>query len=286
MNVFQGALAAAVVAGLGSFSMAQVTGKVTLTGEPPEAAVIDMSGVAECAAQHADPQYEETVLVGENGELANVIVAISPDAHGDIGGDVPADPVTIDQHGCMYTPHVMAMMTGQKMVVKNSDPFLHNVHSLAEANPKFNFGQQNLDDGKEIPDSPKVPEFFRIKCDVHPWMSAYVGVFPHPYFAVTGDDGSFSIANIPDGEYTFIAWHEKYGQQEGTATVAEGKGEISFTFDAASAQGEPAPAMNNVKLVSDEKETPKDCPAVDSCCPTGVKKVVETKPEEPQAAAN
>jgi hypothetical protein len=275
------------MAGLGSLSFGQVTGTVTLEGEAPEMEAIDMSAVAECASQHPDPVLEQTVVAGENGELANVIVSISTEAHPDVTGDPPADANMIDQQGCTYHPHVSSMTTGQKLVIKNSDPFLHNVHSFAEANPAFNFGQPNVDDGKEV-EPPKVPEYIHIKCDVHPWMSAYIGVFPHPYHAVSGEDGTFSIAGVPDGEYTFVAWHEKYGTQEQTATVTDGKAELNFTFDAASAQAEPAPKVIEVQLASDQSA---DCPAgkEDGCCEA--KQVVKApekaeKAEQPQAAAD
>lgn len=265
-------LALAAAAGISSVSFAQVTGTVKLEGAAPEMAEIDMSGVAECAAQHVDPVHEETVVAGENGELANVIIAISPEANPDVVGDAPADAVVIDQQGCQYHPHVLSMTTGQKFVVKNSDPFLHNVHSMSEANPQFNFGQPNVDPGKEV-ESPVVPEYFHVKCDVHPWMSAYVGVFPHPYHAVSAEDGTFSIANVPDGEYTFVAWHEKYGTQEQTATVADGKAELSFSFNAESASA--APVVREVILASaaaESTEGQKDCADKKECCPAGEEK--------------
>lgn len=267
------ALALAVTAGISSVSFAQVAGTVKLEGAAPEMAVIDMSGVAECAAQHVDPVYEQTVVAGENGELANVIISISADAHPDVTGDAPAEAAVIDQQGCQYHPHVLSMMTGQKFVVKNSDPFLHNVHSMSEANPQFNFGQPNVDPGKEV-EPPVVPEYFHVKCDVHPWMSAYVGVFPHPYHAVSADDGTFSIAGVPDGEYTFVAWHEKYGTQEQTATVADGKAEINFTFNAESTSAYPAPVVREVLLASADADDGEN----KDCCSTGGEKEECEKP--------
>jgi plastocyanin len=276
MKALRGALALAVLAGVGSYAMAQVTGKVTLEGAAPEMGVIDMSAVAECASQHPDPVLEQTVVAGENGELANVIVAISPDT--EVAGEVPSEPAVIDQQACMYHPHVLAVMVGQKMQIKNSDPFLHNVHALSEANPPFNFGQPNIDPGKDV-DPPKVAEYYHVKCDVHPWMSAYVGVFPHPYFAVTKEDGTFSIANVPDGDYTFTAWHEKYGTQEQTATVKDGKAELTFKFNAESAQANPAPMVHEVKLVSDETK----CEDKESCCGMKTLSTVKAEPQKPQA---
>lgn len=256
------ALAVAAAGFSSSLALAQVTGTVKLEGEAPEMPEIDMSAVNECASQHVDPVYEETVVTGEDGGLANVIVAISPEANPEVAGDASEEPAVIDQQGCQYHPHVLAMTTGQKLLIKNSDPFLHNVHSMSEANPQFNFGQPNIDPGKEV-DAPVVPEYFHVKCDVHPWMSAYIGVFPHPYHAVSGEDGTFSIENVPDGEYTFTAWHEKYGTQEQTATVKDGKAELNFTFNAE--QASASPAVHEVILASAAGEATDDCADKSHC---------------------
>ena len=168
----------------------------------------------------------------------------------------------------MYAPHVLALMTGQDLSVKNDDPFLHNVHSLAQQNPPFNFGQPNKDDGKKV-ESPKAAETYKVKCDVHPWMGAWVVVFDHPFFAVSDENGKFTIkGNPPDGDYKVVAWHEKLGEQTGTVTVKDGKGEVNFTFKAEGATG-PDNAMTpklasaktdgaTVKAVSNEKTM--------SCC--------------------
>src|SRR5204863_1113955 len=127
--------------------------------------------------------------------------------------------------GCMYEPHILALAIGQELKVKNSDGFLHNVHSLAEKNPGFNFGQPTQDDGKAVPDQPKVAEIFHVKCDVHPWMSAYIAVFDHPFFAVSKADGTYTIKNVPDGDYTLQFWHEKYATTpvEVKVSVKDGK---------------------------------------------------------------
>jgi plastocyanin len=245
--------------GFVSLAPADITGTVKLDGKPPEMKEIDMSAVKDCAAQHADPVLEETVIVGEGGGLANVVVALKPDDPSALGGEVPKEPVVLDQKGCQYSPHVIAMMVGQEMVVKNSDPFLHNVHSLAQQNPAFNFGQPNKDDGKKV-DSPKTAETYKVKCDVHPWMSAHVAVFEHPFFAVTDDKGQFTIkGNVPDGDYTVTAWHEKLPAQEGKVSVKDGKGTVDFTFKS---EGAAAPAENPAtpKLAS------ADRPA--ACCAT------------------
>ena len=236
-------LAAAVVsAGLTTTSFAQVTGKVTLEGQAPAMDNVDMSGVKDCAAKHADPVKDPTVVTDGKGGLANVIVSIKKEEGQELAGEAPKEAAVLDQKGCMYEPHALAMMTGQEFLVKNSDEFLHNVHSLAATNQAFNFAQPNKDDGKKV-EPMKAPEYFRVKCDVHPWMSAYIGVFEHPYFAVSKEDGTFSLPKgLADGEYTVQFWHEKYASDtpaEAKVTVKDGKGEVSHKFDAASAMAEP-----------------------------------------------
>ena len=261
------AMAALALATFTSVASAEITGKVTLEGKAPEAKEIDMSGVKECAALHADPVTEQTVVADESGNLANVIVAIKKAEGQDLPGDPPAEPAELDQKGCMYEPHVLAMMTGQEFIVKNDDPFLHNVHSLSTVNPAFNFGQPNKDEGKKV-ESPKAEEYFRVKCDVHPWMSAYVGVFEHPYFAVTKEDGTFSIKadQLPDGEYTLTFWHEKLATEpvETKINVAGGKAEANHTFKAESATAEPAGATKAI-MASTEGKDEAAC-GTGACC--------------------
>ena len=259
------AAAAAMSVGFVSFAAADITGKVKLDGKAPEAKEIDMSGVAECKAAHTDPVYEEHVVADESGNLANVVVYIKADDPAALGGEIPKEAAVLDQKGCMYQPHVLAMMVGQELKVKNDDPFLHNVHSLAQTNPAFNFGQPNKDPGKAV-DPPKAAENIKVKCDVHPWMSAYIVVLEHPFFGVSKEDGSFTIkGNPPDGDYTLNAWHETLGTQEAKVTVKDGKAEVAepITFKA---QGAAAPAQDNgVRLASLETATKKsggDC----ACC--------------------
>jgi len=190
-----------------------------LNGAAPQQPTIAMN--AECAAKHGNPVPEQTIVAGAKGELANVVVSISENVPP--GGSAPAEPAVLDQEGCMYHPHVLAMMAGQPLVIRNSDTFLHNVHAMADKNTAFNFGQPNKDEGKPIADPPKVAENFRVKCDVHPWMSSYIAVFEHPYFSVSKEDGTFEIRNVPPGEYTIKTWHEALGEKEQKVTVTAGK---------------------------------------------------------------
>jgi plastocyanin len=142
----------------------------------------------------------------------------------------PAEPVVLDQKGCCYSPHVFGAQVGQKLVVRNSDPVTHNVHSFAKKNKAFNQSQQS--GGKAIEQVlDKEEVLMQLKCDIHGWMSSYVGVVPHPFFAVTGAAGSFEITGLPPGEYTLSAKHEVFGAQKTTITVSEGGTvEASFTF--------------------------------------------------------
>src|SRR5689334_13068638 len=253
------AAAASAVLGLASFGFADVTGSAKLDGKAPEPKTIDMSGVKECNDMHPDPVQEESIVANDKGELKNVVVVVQQEG---LTGEVPKEPAVIDQQGCMYHPHVLAMMTGQDLVVKNSDPFLHNIHSLSEKNPAFNKAQPNKNDGEKM-ESPKTTETYHVKCDVHPWMSCYVAVFDNPYFSVTDDNGKFDIKNLPDGDYTLHAWHEKLGEQDQKITVKDGKPdkEIVFTFKPESAMA-PAVKETNVRLASDVKAADEE----PSCC--------------------
>lgn len=216
--------------GFGSTASAQVTGKVTLEGKAAEPAVIDMSGVAACAEQHKGQTVtEQTVIVDKAGGVKNVVVSITlPDDSK--APEVKHEPAVLDQKGCMYEPHVVALQKGEKLMVQNSDPFLHNVHSQSE-NAPFNFAQPMV--GKKAAPALKDPEYFHVKCDVHPWMSAWVAVLDNGYFAVTKEDGSFELPKgLPDGDYKVTAWHEKFDKQEGTVTVKDGKGTVDLKLKA------------------------------------------------------
>lgn len=231
MNLRPHAAFLALNAILASFAGAQIRGTITLKGDLPPPRTIDMSGVSECAARHPDPVDDPTLTVSDKGELAYVIVSIKPDEGRHLQRPAPDRPARLDQHGCMYFPHVLAMMAGQTLIVKNDDDILHNVHSMSQANPPFNFVQPTKDDSKAIRDI-KAPEIFQVKCDIHPWMTAFTAVFDHPYFAVSDEAGrySFDAANLPDGQYTLVAWHEKLGTQEQKITVKQGSATADFTF--------------------------------------------------------
>lgn len=253
--------AAAISVALTGAAGADITGKIKLDGKGPEPRQIDMSGVSDCHKLHADPVWDETVVVGENGELANVVVFVKTDDPASLGGEVPKTPAVLTQKGCMYEPHVMVIMVGQEMLIKSEDPFLHNVHSLAQQNPAFNFGQPTKDPGKKV-ESPKVAENIKVKCDVHPWMGMWMIVLEHPFFAVSGENGAFAIkGSPPDGDYTLTAWHEKYGIQDVQVTVKDGKAELAeaIVFKSENAMAEPVKDSVRLASLTTERKSEGGC---------------------------
>ncbi len=205
-----------------------VSGTVNFTGTAPQNEPISMSADPNCAAAHSGPVAHETVLVNPNGTLKNVFVYIKKGLEGQ-AFPAPTTPVSINQKGCQYHPHVLGIQVGQPFELINSDPTLHNVHSLPEKSKQFNLGMPLQ--GMKLSKKFEAPEVMvKIKCDVHPWMSAYVGVLSHPFYGVTGDDGAFLIKDVPPGNYVVEVWHEKYGTQTQEITVADGSSLVNFTF--------------------------------------------------------
>ena len=218
----------ATVAITGLVFAGDVTGKVSFDGKAPTPTKLQMNADPVCKKAHAKDVFGEDVVVNSNGTLKNVIVYVK-DGLG--GKTFPAPPTKLifDQSGCQYVPHVLSVSTGQEVEIRNSDPTLHNVHSLSKLNPQFNQGQpsKNMKMTKKFDKA----ETFKVKCEVHTWMGAYMGVFNHPFHAVTGADGSFSLRGLPAGDYTIEAWHEKYGIQSGKVKVdAASKATLDFKF--------------------------------------------------------
>ncbi|HYK90868.1 MAG TPA: carboxypeptidase regulatory-like domain-containing protein [Acidobacteriota bacterium] len=203
---------------LDSNGAALVSGVAKMIGPPPKLMAINMAQEPACAKMHGGQTTSEEVETGAGGTLANVVVYISSGL-GDRSFQTPSQPVTMDQKGCMYGPHVLALQTSQKLQVVNSDPTSHNIHPLPANNREWNKSQP--------PGMPPIETSFAreeisipVKCNVHPWMRSYIAVFKHPYFAVTGKEGRFELRNLPPGSYTVTAWHEKFGTSEQKITVA------------------------------------------------------------------
>jgi plastocyanin len=209
---------------------ATIRGTITLAGSPPPNAKIDMSEEPTCAQLHASGATTEDV-VANNGQLANVFVYIKEGVTG--GGAPPAETVVIDQQGCVYIPHVVGVQAGQTLTFRNSDDVSHNVKAVPTTNRGFNISQPNK--GMESPRTFDQPEVMvPIECNVHGWMKGFVGVVGHPYFAVSGTDGTFTIANLPAGTYTVETWHEKYGTQTQQVTVGPNETkDVTFGYNAA-----------------------------------------------------
>ena len=207
---------------------ATITGKVMFKGTAPKNAPILMDAEPVCKDKYPNGAFEETVLVNDNGTLQNVFVYVK-DGLGGLKFPVPSEPVVLDQEGCRYHPHVFGIQAGQDLIIRNSDGILHNIHPMPTVNRAFNLGQpKKMDSTKKFD---KVEVMIRIECDVHDWMLGYAGVLDHPYFSVTGVDGTFSLPNLPPGTYTIEVWHEKYGAQTMEVTVgAKETKDIEFTF--------------------------------------------------------
>jgi plastocyanin len=207
---------------------ATIGGSIKFAGTAPKMANTPMNADPSCASQHPTPPTSEEVVVGPAGELANVLVYVKNGP----ATPVPSTPATLDQKGCLYIPHVTAVQAGQVVKIKNSDPTLHNVHAMPKVNGQFNEGQpvQGMVSDKKFDKVETAP--FVIKCDVHGWMKSYMAVLPNSYHSVSQTNGTFSIGNLPPGNYTLVAWHEKYGSQEQQVTVgAKEQKQVTFTFN-------------------------------------------------------
>ncbi len=186
-------------------------GKVIYEGPPPAAKMISVKGNPECAVLHPGGNVASEELVVNGGNLQNVFVYVKEGLEG-YSFEPPAVPVTIENKTCVYVPHVSGLQVNQPVILLNQDPTLHNIHSYSKNSKPWNLGLpfQGMKQTKKF-EAPEV--MVTLKCDVHPWMIGYVGVLPHPYFAVSDASGEFEIKNLPPGEYMLEAWHEKLGVQ-------------------------------------------------------------------------
>lgn len=208
-----------------------IAGVVTFAGTAPKPRPLPMESDPLCVSEPR--ATSELLVVGPGNGLKNVFVYVK-DGLGTRRYAVPTTPVLLDQKGCRYIPHVFGAQVGQTVLVSNSDPLVHNVHALPKNNREFNFGQPAK--------TPAVTRVFDqaeiglpFKCDVHGWMNAYVNVVPHPFYAVTQDDGSFEIKGLPAGSYTLELWHERLGAQTVPVTVdAAAPAKVNASFKPAS----------------------------------------------------
>lgn len=220
----------AVVAPAAWAAGATINGTVTYEGKVPALKPLAMDADPSCAKKHSEPVPNEALVLGSGNTMGNVIVRVVSGLPAGKTWPAPKEPVTLNQIGCQYQPHVMGIMVGQPYKILNSDGILHNVHALPKINPAFNKAMPPTVKEAETTFS-KEEAFFQIKCDVHPWMSAFMGVFAHPFFAVTGPDGKFAITGLDPGTYEIEAWHEKLGTQKASVTVAANETKsTAFTF--------------------------------------------------------
>jgi len=223
------ALGAALTLGAAGASAGTVTGTVVYEGKVPNLKPLSVAAEPACAKRHSTVPNEALVL-GDGNSMANIIVHVVKGLPAGKSWPAPKEPVVMDQVGCQYVPHVMGVMAGQPFKVLNSDGILHNVHALPKVNRPFNMAMPPT--RKEAVETfTKAEGMFTVKCDVHPWMQAFVGVFAQPFFAVTNQDGKFSIGNLDAGTYEIEAWHEKLGVQKTSVTVgASDTKTVSFKF--------------------------------------------------------
>ncbi len=216
-------------------SAGDITGAITLKGTPPAEKEYDMSSDPKCGAHPTKPTTHH-YMVGPKGELANAVIALQGISGKSTGAS--AAPALLDQKGCEYLPMISAIQTGQKLMVKNSDPTLHNVNiQPAESSGNKGDNQAQIPNGPSLTYTFSKPEvFMKFKCDVHQWMFAWVSVFDHPYFAVSDKDGKYTIKNVPDGKYTVAVYHRKAAPADkpvtGEVEVKGGSVTKDFTLEA------------------------------------------------------
>ncbi|MCA1584324.1 MAG: carboxypeptidase regulatory-like domain-containing protein [Acidobacteria bacterium] len=207
-----------------------LSGTVVLEGTPPAATVIRLDGDPTCAKLNGSSERTTDFLVmGENNSLQNVFIYVKEGVER-LTFPAPADPVVLDQQQCRYVPHVLGIQVGQPLAIRNSDPLLHNVRADGAINQPFNLGQpiQGMTMTRTFTTREIMVPF---KCDVHAWMSAFIGVLDHPFHAVSDGSGRFSLAGLPPGSYTIEAWHEKLGTQTQQVTIGPNESKtLSFAF--------------------------------------------------------
>ena len=204
-----------------------ITGTITFEGKAPKMKPLKVDADPICVANNEIAPKKEWLILDENKGVKNMLVFITEGLN--IDYSPPEEPVVIDQKGCIYSPHVVGIMAGQQLDILNNDGTLHNIHALPKVNKEFNKAQPRSKKKLSVKfEKPEAP--FKVKCDVHPWMGAYIGVFDHPCFSVSGDDGTYIISDVKPGEYVIEAWHEKLGSQTANVTVSDSAAHQDFTF--------------------------------------------------------
>ena len=206
-----------------------ITGTVKYAGTPPSPVPIHFGAEQQCALVHgATPPMVEDVVINSNGTVRDVLIYVTGEVLGQYAA--PAELLVFEQRGCVFVPHVGAVMVGQPVEVRNADAILHNVRAQSKLGQSFNIAQptQGMKTTKKL----LKPEIgIPLKCDVHFWMTGYLHVLAHPFFAVTGPDGAFTITGLPAGTYTLEAWHGKLGTRQLTVTVSgEASQRVEFTL--------------------------------------------------------
>jgi plastocyanin len=216
-----------------------ITGTVSFEGQAPAGTPIDMGEEPTCAEKHDGQPMDRPAVVGAGGGLADVFVRVS-EGLPEGSWATPSAAAELDQDGCIYRPHVLGVQVGQTLTIRNSDGLLHNINARPENQRGFNISQPTNMTTSRTFSRPEV--MIPVRCDVHGWMEAYIGVVDHPYFAVTGPGGSFSLPNLPPGDYTVEAWHERYGTQTVSVTVAaSGEATADFSYSEAMAANAVVP---------------------------------------------
>lgn len=225
-----------LIAGMGAIVMAgtsgggEISGTIHFQGKAPTLQAINLDKDPVCVSEQSGTVLPEDGRVNANGTLPNAFVYIS-NGTGDLSAHAPANSVTLSQKGCFYEPHVLGIMVGQPLQVVTVDPTAHNIHiSATKGNRDWNVTQQ--------PGTPSVTTKFSqpaimvpVHCNIHPWMEAFIGVVTNPYYAVTGDDGNFTIKGVPPGDYTLSVWTATFGTQERAVTIHAGESaSADFTF--------------------------------------------------------
>jgi plastocyanin len=207
-----------------------ISGKIRYKGSRPAPKPVDMSNEPACVEAHKGKAYDESLVVSRAGDLANAFIYVKSGLEGKRFA-LPATTVVIDQKGCWFRPRVLGIQVGQTLEVANDDPVTHNIHPMAEVNREWNHSQGAGDppiNRRFVHPETMIP----VKCNVHGWMHAWIGVVDNPYFAASQEDGTYTIANLPPGTYTIVAWQEVLGTQERRVTLAPHSHETeNFTFE-------------------------------------------------------